>query len=119
MFLKKRDLIIIGGGVVGCALYYEASISEAVESCFLFEKYSAVAKVNSNVLANAETLHTGKETNFSFEGALKMKEYAEYLIKYLNEYGQGMYIHMPSMIIGTTEAERAALLERYNRQVPQ
>ena len=83
MLKEKRDLIIIGGGVVGCGLYFEASLSEAVRSCLLIEKYSAVAQVNSNVLANAETLHTGIETNFSLDGGLKMMGYAAYLTDYL------------------------------------
>lgn len=116
--MEKRDLVIVGGGVVGCGVYYEASISPDVRSCLLVEKYPAVAQVNSNVLANAETLHKGIETNFALESALRMKGYAEYLTEYLDVYGEGMYVHLPSMVIGVTPAERVALEDRYKLLKP-
>jgi len=68
------DLVIVGGGVVGCADFFQASLSPRIRRAALLEKYEAVAQVNSNVLANAETLHEGaKETNYNLEQALKMQ----------------------------------------------
>lgn len=112
------DLVIIGGGVVGCAEYFRASISPHINSVVLLEKYAAVAQVNSNVLANAETLHRGIETNFSLEGALKMKRWSADLIAYLKERGKGIYVHLPSMIIGVTPEEKKALEDRYHMLKP-
>lgn len=108
-----RDVIIIGGGVVGCAVYFRASLSQKVQSVLLLEKYPAVAQVNSNVLANAETLHRGIETNYDLAGALQMKERSDRLLEYLHERGSGIYIKIPSMIIGVDGEEKKALTERY------
>lgn len=108
------DCAIIGGGVVGCAEAFEASFSPKIKSILLLEKYAAVAQVNSNVLANAETLHEGaKETNFSLAKALEMQRRANYLIEYLKIRGTGIYRKIPSMVIGITPEEVKKLAARY------
>lgn len=111
---KVYDLLIIGGGVVGTASYFRSSLSPKVTSAALLEKYQAVATVNSNVLANAETLHEGaKETNFDLPKALTMQRRAQYLIDYLKERGDGVYLKIPSMVIGVNQEERNKLEKRF------
>lgn len=114
MNTETYDLAIVGGGVVGCAAYFRASLSPKVQSTILLEKYEAVAQVNSNVLANAETLHRGdKETNFDLVKALKMKQWSDYLLEYLKERGEGVYATVPSMVLGVGKKEAKQLEERY------
>ncbi|MDO8600766.1 MAG: FAD-dependent oxidoreductase [bacterium] len=113
------DFAIMGGGVVGCAVAFEASRSPEIQSFVLLEKYAAVAQVSSNVLANAETLHQGaKETNFPFVKALEMKRRSDQLIEYLVTRGKGVYRKMPSMVIGVTPEEVQKLEARYEMLKP-
>lgn len=116
------DLVIVGGGVVGCADFFQASLSPRIRRAALLEKYEAVAQVNSNVLANAETLHEGaKETNYNLEQALKMQRRAKYLIGYLRERcsdREGVYIRIPSMVIGINLQERKLLEDRHRLLKP-
>ncbi len=108
------DVVVIGGGVVGSAVYFRAAVSSNIKNALLLEKYHAVAQVNSNVLANAETLHRGdKETNFDLPKALKMKKLSGQLLEYLKERGHGVYLEIPSMVIGVGKREVELLKARF------
>lgn len=72
------DLIIVGGGVSGSAMLYTLSRYSNVKNICLMEKYSGWGKVNSSHLMNSQTLHFGDiETNYSFEKARSVKQYAD------------------------------------------
>lgn len=118
-FRETLDLLIVGGGVVGTAVYFRASLSPAIRSAGLIEKYHKVAQVNSNVLANAETAHRGdKETNFPLSKALKMYEFYKHLLAYLKERGHGTYVELPSMVISTNAKEVELLRARFEMLKP-
>ncbi|MBI2639952.1 MAG: FAD-dependent oxidoreductase [Candidatus Sungbacteria bacterium] len=113
------DLVIIGGGVVGTAVYFRAALSFEIRSAALLEKHHAVAQVNSNVLANAETAHRGdKETNFSLPKALRMHAFYKYLVAYLKERGHGAYVELPAMVISTNVEEANLLRMRFKMLKP-
>lgn len=113
------DLVIIGGGVVGTAVYFRAALSPEIRSTALLEKHHAVAQVNSNVLANAETAHRGdKETNFSLSKALRMHAFYKHLVRYLKERGHGAFVELPAMVISTNASEADLLRERFRMLKP-
>jgi len=64
------DVLIVGGGVSGAALFYVLSKYTNIPRIALLEKYNEVAQVNSKASNNSQTLHTGDiETNYSFKKA--------------------------------------------------
>ena len=64
------DVVIVGGGISGCALTYLLSKYTDVKSIAVLEKYGSLAPLNSNARANSQTLHCGDiETNYKLEKA--------------------------------------------------
>ena len=65
--MKNRmfDVVIVGGGISGCALTYLLSKYTDVKSIAVLEKYDSLAPLNSNARSNSQTLHCGDiETNY-------------------------------------------------------
>ncbi|MBI2591076.1 MAG: malate:quinone oxidoreductase, partial [Candidatus Brennerbacteria bacterium] len=54
--IKKYDVLIIGGGVSGTALFYMLSKYTNISKIALVEKYNKVAQVNSRGRNNSQTL---------------------------------------------------------------
>ena len=80
----KHDILIVGGGVTGTALLYTLSRYTDVKSIALIEKYSNFGLVNSSARMNSQTLHFGDiETNYSFDKAKGVKQFADMVLKYL------------------------------------
>ncbi len=80
----KYDVLIVGGGVVGTALLNTLSKYTDIKYIGLIEKYSDFGLVNSASTKNSQTLHFGDiETNYSFEKAKSVKQYADMVKKYL------------------------------------
>ena len=80
----RYDVLIVGGGVVGTALIYTLSKYTDIKNIGLIEKYSDFGLVNSASTKNSQTLHFGDiETNYSFEKAKSVKQYADMVMKYL------------------------------------
>jgi len=80
---KHYDLVIIGGGVSGTALFYALSKYSTVKSIAIIEKYGSFGQVNSKWNNNSQTLHTGDiETNYSLEKASIVKPAALMVSKY-------------------------------------
>jgi len=81
---QEYDVIIVGAGVSGTALFYVLSKYTNVKRVALIEKYSTVAQVNSRLNNNSQTLHFGDiETNYSLEKAKSVKRAAEMVKKYV------------------------------------
>ncbi len=71
---NEFDVIIIGGGISGSALFYTLSKYSDVKRIALVEKCNDLAKISSSAKANSQTIHDGSiETNMSFEKASKIR----------------------------------------------
>src|SRR5690606_37984217 len=83
--MKKRvfDVVIVGGGISGCALTYILAKYSGVKSIAVLEKYGSLAPLNSNARSNSQTLHCGDiETNYSLAKAVQVKRRANMIVRY-------------------------------------
>jgi malate dehydrogenase (quinone) len=88
MTQNHYDVIIIGGGVSGAALFYELGRYTDINKICLLEKYGSLASLNSNGSANSQTIHCGDiETNYTLEKAAKVKRTAKMVEKYCLQHG--------------------------------
>ena len=110
------ELLIIGGGVSGSALFYEISKYTDIKSVCLLEKYEEISTLNSNARANSQTIHCGDiETNYTLEKAKKVKRTAKMVEKYCLEYkyeNKIMFKHQ-KMAIGVGYEECKYIIKRY------
>ncbi len=110
--MKNRmfDVVIVGGGVSGCALSYVLSKYTDVKSIAVLEKYGSLAPLNSNARANSQTLHCGDiETNYKLEKAKSVKQQANMLVYYADMVDKNDFLFkFPKMIlaVGDDECER-------------
>jgi malate dehydrogenase (quinone) len=115
--MKKRvfDVIIVGGGISGCALTYVLSKYSEVKSIAVLEKYGTLAPLNSNARSNSQTLHCGDiETNYSLAKAAQVKRQANMLVHYANQVDKNDFIYKyPKMILAVGEEECAKLEARH------
>ena len=113
---SQYDLLIIGSGVTGSALFYLAAKYSSLEHIGLIEKYAAPARVNSLSSNNSQTLHRGDiETNYSLDKALKVKRAASMLESYATSQPDSHHIifKYPKMVLGVGLEECAYLRKRY------
>ncbi|WP_415398050.1 FAD-dependent oxidoreductase [Sulfurimonas sp. CS5] len=88
MTQNHYNVIVIGGGVSGAALFYELGRYTDIKNICLLEKYGSLASLNSNGSANSQTIHCGDiETNYTLEKAAKVKRTAKMVEKYCLQYG--------------------------------
>ena len=111
--------MIIGAGVSGTALLYQAARFTDIQRIAVIEKYAAPARVNSLSSNNSQTLHCGDiETNYSLEKALKVQRAARMLANYC--LGQPDRDHLiyryPKMVLGVGEHECDLLRERFEER---
>jgi malate dehydrogenase (quinone) len=110
------ELLIVGGGISGAALFYEVCQYTDVKSVALLEKYESLATLNSNATANSQTIHCGDiETNYTLEKAKKVKVTAKMVEKYCLQYGyedEIMFKHQ-KMAIGIGYDECRFMIRRY------
>jgi len=113
----KYDLVIVGGGISGASLLYTTAKFTDIESIALIEKESEVAAINSHRTNNSQTLHFGDiETNYTLEKAEDVKEGAELLAGYLENYDEDREMHAKrsKMVLGVGDEEVESLEERYH-----
>ena len=110
------EVIIVGGGISGAALFYELSQYTDLTKIALLEKYEEVATLNSNATANSQTIHCGDiETNYTLDKAKKVKRTAKMVEKYCLQYGyedKMMFKHQ-KMAIGIGYSECRFIKNRY------
>lgn len=108
------DVIIIGAGVTGTALFHLLAKYTDVRRVLLLEKYASVAEVSSHADHNSQTLHFGDiETNYTVEKAKAVKSAAEMIVRYAErEGGDGILRGMQKMVLGVGHKEVAALAAR-------
>lgn len=108
------EVAIIGGGVTGTALLYALTRYSTIGRIILLERREGVARVNSSVINNSQTLHDGGiETNFPLEKALDVKDAAALLSGYLERHAPGAFMRLGKMVIGVGKKEAAGLRERF------
>ena len=112
----KYDLVIVGGGISGASLLYTTAKFTDIDSIALIEKESELAAINSHHTNNSQTLHFGDiETNYTLEKAEDVKEGAELLAGYLENYDDDREMHAKrsKMVLAVGEEEVEELEERY------
>ncbi|MBI2670165.1 MAG: FAD-dependent oxidoreductase [Candidatus Yanofskybacteria bacterium] len=114
----KYDVLIIGGGVSGTALFYVLSKYTDISSVALLEKYNKVAQVNSRGRNNSQTLHVGDiETNYPLEKAKIVKTAAMMIptyVKKLHPDEQNKILFKVSkMVLAVAKDEVVQLEKRY------
>ena len=94
---NNYEIIIVGGGIVGCSVIYTLANFSDAKSILLLERGNSIGKGNSNREYNSKTLHEGfAETNYSLEKVLRMKLATSILKRYVyNKFGQ-----IPEMFSG-------------------
>ena len=116
--MKNRtyEVVIIGGGVSGCALLYTLARYTDVRSVALVEKYDGLALLNSSARANSQTLHCGDiETNYTLAKARQVKQIASMIVRYgaLDPDGHRYLRPHPKMVLGVGEQEVEYLTRRH------
>ena len=56
---KHYEVVIVGGGISGAALFFELAKYSDVNSICLLEKYEDLATLNSKGTSNSQTIHVG------------------------------------------------------------
>ena len=111
------DLLIVGGGISGTALFYELAKYTDVSSLCLLEKYEALATLNSKGTSNSQTIHIGDiETNYTLDKAKVTKRTAKMVEKFCLQYtleDKIMFKHQ-KMALGVGEKEVHFIQNRYH-----
>ena len=116
MTKNHYDVLVVGGGISGAALFYELARYTDIKRIALVEKYEKLAKLNSAGTSNSQTIHCGDiETNYTLEKAKKVKETASMVAKYCLQYGhEGKFLFAhQKMAIGVGDTEVAYMQKRY------
>jgi len=116
MEARQHDVIIIGGGISGCALLYLLARYTDLKNIALVEKYSSIASLNSHGRNNSQTLHCGDiETNYTLEKAMKVKAAANMVVNYASQLPSHDHIlyKYSKMVLGVGEHECDLLQKRY------
>jgi malate dehydrogenase (quinone) len=125
------DVLIVGGGVCGTALCYTLAEYTNLSRIALIEKYDTLAKLNSNGLANSQTLHCGDiETNYTFDKAKVVKSTANMVKEYCKLRGhlepadnlgssqQQIMFKLRKLVMAVGEQEIAYLRQRHDEFLP-
>jgi len=117
MSQQEFDVLVIGAGISGAALFYELARYTDIKNIALIEKYNAPATLNSKGTSNSQTIHCGDiETNYTFEKAKKVKRTADMIVKYgllQNAQNQFMFSHQ-KMALGVGDEECIYMQKRFN-----
>lgn len=113
---QEFDVLIIGAGISGAALFHQLSKYTNIKNIALMEKYNAPASLNSKSTSNSQTIHCGDiETNYTLEKAKKVKVSADMIIKYgllQNAQNKFMFSHQ-KMVLGVGDIECDFIKNRY------
>ena len=117
MTTNHYQVLIVGGGISGCALLYMLARYSHIDSVALFEKYNHLAPLNSNARGNSQTLHCGDiETNYTLEKAQQVKRIAESVVNYshIAEDAKPALHVFPKMVLGVGDQEVAYIRQRHD-----
>lgn len=114
---KNYDVVIVGGGISGAALFYELAKYTDVKRICMLEKYEALATLNTKGTSNSQTIHVGDiETNYTLEKAKITKRTAKMVEKFCLQYGlenKVMFAHQ-KMALGVGDKEVEFITKRYH-----
>lgn len=116
MTQNHYDVIIVGGGISGAALFYELGRYTNAKSICILEKYESLATLNSSGAANSQTIHCGDiETNYTLEKAVNVKKTAKMVEKYClqHDYKDKVLFSHQKMALGVGDREVNFMLNRY------
>lgn len=114
---NEFDVVIIGGGVSGCAAFYTLSEYSDIKRIAIVEKCGQLATISSSAKANSQTIHDGSiETNYTVEKAKKVKLSAYKVRRYaLNKNLQNKIIfENQKMAIGVGDSECDFMKKRHD-----
>lgn len=113
---KHYEVVVVGGGISGAALFFELAKYSDVNSICLLEKYEDLATLNSKGTSNSQTIHVGDiETNYTLDKAKITKRTAKMIEKFNLMYGledKIMFKHQ-KMAMGVGEKEVEFIKNRY------
>ena len=114
---KHYEVVIVGGGISGAALFYELAKYSTAKNICLLEKYEDLATLNSKGTSNSQTIHVGDiETNYTLSIAKITKRTAKMIEKFCLQYNlqeKIMFKHQ-KMALGVGEKEVEFITKRYN-----
>jgi len=114
---KHYEVVIVGGGISGAALFYELAKYSTAKNICMLEKYEALATLNSKGTSNSQTIHVGDiETNYTLDKAKITKRTAKMIEKFCLQYGledKIMFKHQ-KMALGVGKEEVEFITNRYN-----
>ena len=116
--MKKYNVVIVGGGVSGTALFLALAKYTDIPRIALFEKYKKVGQVNSKGNNNSQTLHMGDiETNYSLEKAKVVKPAAMMVPLYVHQLPKKeqdkILFKVSKMILAVGKDQVSKLEKRY------
>ncbi|MCW1360753.1 FAD-dependent oxidoreductase [Campylobacter sp. CCS1377] len=113
---QHYDVVVIGAGISGAALFFELARYTDIKNIAILEKYNAPATLNSKGTSNSQTIHCGDiETNYTLEKAKKVKKTADMIVKYglmQNAQNKFMFSHQ-KMALGVGDIECEYMKQRY------
>jgi len=116
MHKNHYEVIVVGGGISGSALFYELARYTDVQKIALLEKYDALSTLNSKGTCNSQTIHFGDiETNYTAQKAANVNRTARMVVKYCLQHGyeeKFMFSHQ-KMALGVGDEEVAYMRQRY------
>lgn len=116
MTKNHYEVIVVGGGISGTALFYELTRYTDIKKIALLEKYEGLAKLNSKGTSNSQTIHYGDiETNYTIKKAKTVKRTSDMIVKYCKQYGHNeeFMFKGQKMAFGVGDEEVEYLLQRY------
>jgi malate dehydrogenase (quinone) len=114
---KHYQVLIVGGGITGTALFYELAKYTSVESLGLLEKYEDLSTLNSKGTSNSQTIHIGDiETNYTLEKAKITKQTAKMIERFCLQYGleEKILFKHQKMALGVGRKEVEFIEHRYH-----
>jgi malate dehydrogenase (quinone) len=114
---KHYDILVVGGGISGAALFYEFAKYTNIKSICMLEKYEKLATLNSKGTSNSQTIHVGDiETNYTLDKAKITKRTAKMIEKFCLQYNlqdKVMFKHQ-KMALGVGDKEVEFIKNRYH-----
>lgn len=110
------EVLIVGGGISGCALAYELVRYTDIKKIAVVEKYEDLATLNSKATSNSQTIHFGDiETNYTLAKAKITKRTAKMAELYClqHNYQNEIVFKHQKMAMGVGDAEVEFMLERF------
>lgn len=120
MKTEEYDIVIVGGGVSGTALFYVLAEYTDIKRIAIVEQYPTLASVNSAHIHNSQTLHFGDiETNYTLEKAAQVNSSTRLIKRYVNkelekEGSEKIFSKYSKMVLAVGETQARALESRYN-----